>query len=229
MHGPHALIPLYFEVRDGAGNGVVCIFEGCVGDSDVNFLEKGEIDGFVDVFCGYNDSEGGFVFFRVFMRLMFSVRLTVHDFCPFFNACLLPCQVPGAHKDPQLLVMGAAAGKGLVSHVSFEELVLVFWVGVMVGVMASFAGIGEGHAATETENKVEGGLLLDVVIPQRPAVLQLLAGKNETLLVGGDAFLVLDFGLDHVNCVGGLYFQGDGFARECLDENLHGYCLWVGC
>ena len=99
----------------------------------------------------------------------------------------------------------------------------------MVGVMTLFAGIGEGHAATETENEVQGGLLLDVVISQCSSVLQLLAGKNETLLVGGDAFLVLDFGLDHVNCVRGFYFQGDGFACECLHENLHGYCLWVGC
>ena len=170
MHGPHALIPLYFEVCDGAGNGVVCIFEGRVGDSDVNFLKEGEVDGFVDVFCCYNDFEGGFVLFRVWMCLMFSVRLIVRNFCPFLNACLLPCQVPGAHKDPQLAVMGAAAGKGLRGHVSFEELVLAFWVGVMagvmVGVMAPFVGIGEGHAATETENKVQGGLLLDVVISQ---------------------------------------------------------------
>ena len=126
MHGPHAIIPLYSEARNRAGNGVICIFEGRVGDSDVNFLKKGEVDGFVDVFCGYNDFEGVFVCFHVFLRLMFSESLAVHVFRPFFNTCLLPCQVPGAHEDPQLAVVGAASVEGLIGHVSFEELVLAF-------------------------------------------------------------------------------------------------------
>jgi hypothetical protein len=38
---------------------------------------------------------------------------------------------------------------------------------------------------------VEGRLLLDVVVRKGPAVLQLLAGKDETLLIWGDALLVL--------------------------------------
>jgi hypothetical protein len=32
----------------------------------------------------------------------------------------------------------------------------------------------------------------------------------------------LDLGLDIVDCVGGFNLEGDGFAREGLDENLHG-------
>lgn len=126
MHGPHAIIPLYSEARNRAGNGIICIFKGRVGDSDVNFLKKGQVDGFVDVFCGYNDFEGGFVFVCVCVRLMFSESLAVNVFRPFFNACLLPCQVPGAHEDPQLAVVGAASVEGLIGHVSFEELVLAF-------------------------------------------------------------------------------------------------------
>ena len=43
------------------------------------------------------------------------------------------------------------------------------------------------HASTQAQHQVEGGLLLDVVVSQGAAVLQLLAGKNETLLVRGDA------------------------------------------
>jgi hypothetical protein len=39
---------------------------------------------------------------------------------------------------------------------------------------------------------VKGGLLLDVVVRKGPAVLQLLAGKDETLLIWGDALLVLE-------------------------------------
>jgi hypothetical protein len=43
---------------------------------------------------------------------------------------------------------------------------------------------------------VEGRLLLDVVVRKGAAVLELLAGEDETLLVRGDTLLVLDLGLD---------------------------------
>ena len=39
---------------------------------------------------------------------------------------------------------------------------------------------------------MEGGLLLDVVVGKSAAVLELLAGEDKALLVGGDALLVLD-------------------------------------
>ena len=51
--------------------------------------------------------------------------------------------------------------------------------------------LGLGGAATEPEHEVEGALLLDVVVGEGPAVLQLLAGEDEPLLVRGDALLVL--------------------------------------
>jgi hypothetical protein len=63
-----------------------------------------------------------------------------------------------------------------------------------------------------------GAYLLDVVVAQGTAIFELLAGEDETLLVRRDAFFVLDLGLDVVDCVGGLDFEGDGFAREGLDE-----------
>lgn len=59
---------------------------------------------------------------------------------------------------------------------------------------------------------------MDVIIRQRPPVLQLLAGKDQTLLVGRDALLVLNFGLDIVDRVGGFDLEGDCFAREGLYE-----------
>ena len=76
--------------------------------------------------------------------------------------------------------------------------------------------------ASETQDEVEGRLLLDVVIRQGAAVLELLAGEDETLLVGRDALLVLDLGLDVVNGVRGLDVESDGLARQGLDEDLHG-------
>ena len=43
---------------------------------------------------------------------------------------------------------------------------------------------------------MESGLLLDVVVGQGPAVLELLSGEDQSLLVRGDTLLVLDLGLD---------------------------------
>ena len=48
---------------------------------------------------------------------------------------------------------------------------------------------------------MKGRLLLDVVVRKGPTILQLLAGKDQTLLVRGDALLVLDLGLDIVDGV----------------------------
>ena len=47
-------------------------------------------------------------------------------------------------------------------------------------------------------------LLLDVVVGKSAPVLELLARKNQTLLIWGDALLVLDLGLDVLNAVRGL-------------------------
>ena len=52
--------------------------------------------------------------------------------------------------------------------------------------------MGGGERTPETEDEVEGRLLLDVVVRKGAAVLELLAGEDETLLVRGDALLVLD-------------------------------------
>ena len=51
----------------------------------------------------------------------------------------------------------------------------------VVGLLLALLG-----TTTEAEHKVEGGLLLDVVVAERAAVLELLAGEDQALLVGGD-------------------------------------------
>ena len=76
-------------------------------------------------------------------------------------------------------------------------------------------------SATQTQHKVESRLFLDVVVRKGAAVLQLLAGEDQTLLVRGNAFLVLDLGLDVLDGVRGLHIEGDGLTREGLDKNLH--------
>ena len=57
--------------------------------------------------------------------------------------------------------------------------------------------------------KVEGGLLLDVVVRKGPAVFELLASKNEALLIRGNAFLILDLALDIIDRVAGLNLKSD--------------------
>ena len=68
---------------------------------------------------------------------------------------------------------------------------------------------------------MEGRLLLNVVVRKGATVLELLAGKDESLLIGRDALLVLNLGLDVVDRVRRLDVEGDGLAGEGLDEDLH--------
>jgi hypothetical protein len=79
----------------------------------------------------------------------------------------------------------------------------------------------ESEATTESEHEMEGGLLLNVVVRESSAVLELLTGEDKSLLIRGDALLVLDLGLDILNSVRGLNVQGDGLAGEGLHEDLH--------
>lgn len=95
---------------------------------------------------------------------------------------------------------------------------------------------------TQAEHEVKGRLLLDVVVGQGAAILQLLTSKDQALLVRGDTLLVcgvvvsldvlsvcrgsrfvptLDLGLDVVNGVGRLHLEGDSLPRQGLDEDLH--------
>jgi hypothetical protein len=64
--------------------------------------------------------------------------------------------------------------------------------------------------------------LLDVVVAQGAAILELLTSEDQTLLVGRDALLVLDLGLDIVDGVARLNVEGNGLTREGLDETIIG-------
>ena len=63
-------------------------------------------------------------------------------------------------------------------------------------------------------------LLLDVVVGKGTAILKLLSGKDKTLLIRGNSFLVLDLGLDVVNGVTWLDIKSDGLTSKGLYENL---------
>ena len=77
-------------------------------------------------------------------------------------------------------------------------------------------------SSTQTKDQVKSRFLLDIVITQSSAVLQLLSGKNQTLLIRRNSFLVLNLGLDIVDSVTWLDVQSDGLSREGLYKDLHG-------
>ena len=76
---------------------------------------------------------------------------------------------------------------------------------------------------SESEDEVESGLLLNIVVAQSSVVFELFACEDESLLVWGDSLLVLDLCLDVVDGVCWLDIKSDGLAREGLHENLHIY------
>ena len=87
-----------------------------------------------------------------------------------------------------------------------------------------FAGEGldeDLHASAKAKDEVESGFFLDVIIGKSTAVFELLPGKNQALLIGGNAFLVLDLRLDVVNGIRRLHLKGDRLASQGLDEDLH--------
>ena len=91
---------------------------------------------------------------------------------------------------------------------------------------------GEGlhenlHTTTKTKDQVEGGFLLDVVVREGAAILQLLSSEDETLLVRGNSLLVLDLLFHGLDGVGGFDLEGDGLSSEGLHEDLHGCCCGI--
>jgi len=77
------------------------------------------------------------------------------------------------------------------------------------------------HTTSKSENQMESGLLLDVVVRESSAVFKLLSSEDETLLIWWNTFLILDLSLDIFNGVCWLNFKGDGLTGEGFDENLH--------
>lgn len=65
---------------------------------------------------------------------------------------------------------------------------------------------------------MQSRLFLNVVIRQRTAVLELLPSKDQALLVRRNALLVLNLRLDIVDRVRRLDLEGDGLARQGLDN-----------
>jgi len=76
-------------------------------------------------------------------------------------------------------------------------------------------------SSSKAKDQMESGFLLDVIVGEGSSVLELLSGEDESLLVWGNAFLVLDLLLNVFDGVGTLNVESNGLAREGLNEDLH--------
>jgi len=123
-----------------------------------------------------------------------------------------------AGKDESLLIGGDAL---LVLNLSLDILDGVRSLDVQGNSLASQSLDEDLHATAESEHEMESGLLLNVIVRKGSAVLELLSSEDESLLIGGDALLVLDLSLDIFNGVRSLNIESDGLASESLDEDLH--------
>merc|ERR1712213_70053 len=110
---------------------------------------------------------------------------------------------------------------------SFLVLDLCFYIfnGVRWFNFQSDCLAGEGldknlHASSQTEHKMESALLLDVVVGESSSIFQLLSSEDESLLVWGNSFLVLDLCFYIFNGVRWFNLQSNGLASEGLDKDL---------
>jgi len=78
------------------------------------------------------------------------------------------------------------------------------------------------HTTTsKSKNEVESRFLLDVVVRKSSAVFELFSSEDESLLIRGDSFLILDLSLHVVDGIRSLDIEGDRLSCKGLDENLH--------
>jgi hypothetical protein len=96
---------------------------------------------------------------------------------------------------------------------------MLFQFGHHCGVVENSTG-DLAMSATQPQDQVECGFFLDIVVTQGSSIFQLLSGKDQTLLIRGDSFLVLDLGLDIVDTVRGLDIEGDGLSSQRFHKNL---------
>lgn len=105
--------------------------------------------------------------------------------------------VHGGHEDTSTtLLLWALTSQALDLAIAVDLVVLEnSQLGLLALVLDLFGGgvnllLALLGTTTQTEDEMEGRLLLDVVVGESATVLKLLSGEDQTLLVGGDSFLV---------------------------------------
>ncbi|KFQ61503.1 hypothetical protein N334_09040, partial [Pelecanus crispus] len=140
----------------------------------------------------------------------FLLNVVVRQSAPIFQLL--------ASKDQPLLIGGNAF---LVLDLRLHVLNGVAGLNLKGDGLASQGLHKDLHATPQAQHKVQGGFLLDVIVRQSAPIFQLLASKDQPLLIRGNAFLVLDLGFHILNGVTGLNLKGDGLASQGLHKDLH--------
>merc|ERR1711868_337329 len=120
-------------------------------------------------------------------------------------------------KDQPLLVWGNSF---LVLDFCLDVFNGVRWFNLEGDGLASEGLDKDLHTSSQSQNQMQGALLLDVVIRESSSILQLFSSKDQSLLIWRNSFLVLDLGLDILNGVRRLNLKGDGLASQGLDKDL---------
>merc|ERR1712193_343083 len=95
----------------------------------------------------------------------------------------------------------------LVLDLGLDVLDGVRWLDIKSDGLASQSLDEDLHSTSESQDEMESGLLLDVVVGEGSAVLELLTSEDESLLIWWDTFFVLDLGLDVLDGVSWLNVQ----------------------
>lgn len=79
----------------------------------------------------------------------------------------------------------------------------------------------DATARLQAQHKVYSRLFLYIIVRQRAAFFKLLTCEYQALLIGRDAFFILNFLLDVVDSILRLDFDSYCFAGESFYEDLH--------
>ena len=109
----------------------------------------------------------------------------------------------------------------LVLDLGLDVLNGVGWLDIEGDGLSSESLDEDLHTTSESQHEMESGLLLDVVVGEGSAVLELLSSEDESLLIWWNTLLVLDLSLDILNGVSWLDVEGDGLSGKGLNKDLH--------
>jgi len=118
------------------------------------------------------------------------------------------------------LLLSAVGGLGGKAGVAFTADSLV-----TVELTGKHGKRGVVHSSAQTQDEMQGRLLLNIVITKSSPILELLSGENKTLLIRRNSLLVLDLGLYVVDRIRRFHVKCDSLSRKSLYEDLHGWVL----
>merc|ERR1712142_285239 len=121
-------------------------------------------------------------------------------------------------EDKTLLIWGNSL---FILDLGLHVVNRVAWLDLQCDGLASQGLDKDLHTSTKSQDKMEGGFLLDVVVAQCATIFQLLTSEDKTLLIWWDTFFILNLSFHVVDGIAWLDLKSDGLASQGLDEDLH--------